>query len=325
MLGLTVGVTRPLALPPDVPVVAIGGATFGGSGKTPLAIACAKALARAGARVALVGHAYRARPRRARVVREDDALEEVGDEALVCARALGAEGVDVVVAPRRVAAIDFALGVVGAQVLVLDGVLQASPRRVDLSVLAVDTLEVLEASRWGWNLRAPPHVLRRASDLVVPTGDDARTVSRGVSLGGKLVSWSEVTRLRVGLFCALAHHERLVRWLSRRGVFPVRIVRTGDHGPRGPLARAAMYARLRAAKADRLDMWIASEKCALHLASLGGGSEGGGVGGGAEVGGGGPPPTHKTGTLAHVIDHAVELSPELARALSCLDRRARRQ
>ena len=41
--------------------------------------------ARAGARVALVGHAYRATPGRARVVAPDDALHEVGDEALVAA------------------------------------------------------------------------------------------------------------------------------------------------------------------------------------------------------------------------------------------------
>ena len=76
-------------------IVAVGGSTLGGSGKTPLAIACARELARGGARVALVGHAYRARPGRARIVSTFDPLAEVGDEALVAAHALEAQGVRV--------------------------------------------------------------------------------------------------------------------------------------------------------------------------------------------------------------------------------------
>src|SRR5271155_2411411 len=86
---------RTLVVPGHVRVVAVGGATLGGSGKTPLAIACARELARQGARVAFVGHAYRARPGRARVVLPSDALDEVGDEALVAALELAGEGVAV--------------------------------------------------------------------------------------------------------------------------------------------------------------------------------------------------------------------------------------
>ena len=96
-------VARPLVLPPQIPVLAVGGATLGGSGKTSLAIACAEQLASQGARVALVGHGFRARPRRARRVEVDDALPEVGDEALACARSLARFGASasVVVAPCR--------------------------------------------------------------------------------------------------------------------------------------------------------------------------------------------------------------------------------
>jgi len=75
------GLVRSVAVPADVRVVAVGGATLGGSGKTPLAIACARELAKQGARVAFVGHAYRAHPGRARLVSPDDSLAEVGDEA----------------------------------------------------------------------------------------------------------------------------------------------------------------------------------------------------------------------------------------------------
>src|SRR5579863_2192867 len=86
------GLTRPLQVPSRTRVVTVGGATLGGSGKTPLAIACAAEFARAGVRVAFVGHAYRAIPRRAHVVQVDDVLAEVGDEALIAARALAPVG-----------------------------------------------------------------------------------------------------------------------------------------------------------------------------------------------------------------------------------------
>ncbi len=115
-------------------MVAVGGATLGGSGKTPLAIACAEAMAD-GARVAYVAHGYRARPERAaRRHAVDDDVATVGDEALVAARALAGRA-SVVVAPSRQAALELAAE--RADVVVLDGVLQThtaprhalSPRR----------------------------------------------------------------------------------------------------------------------------------------------------------------------------------------------------
>src|SRR5947199_10694187 len=61
-------IARPLAWRDGARVIAIGGATLGGSGKTPLAIACARSFASRGSRVALVAHGYRASPGEARVV-----------------------------------------------------------------------------------------------------------------------------------------------------------------------------------------------------------------------------------------------------------------
>ena len=60
--------TRPVRVPDGVRTVTVGGATLGGSGKTRIAIAIARALASRGERVVLVGHAYRARPVFARFV-----------------------------------------------------------------------------------------------------------------------------------------------------------------------------------------------------------------------------------------------------------------
>src|SRR5262245_42908207 len=62
------GLRRPLVLPPGVHGIGVGSAVLGGAGKTPVSVALVRALAARGERVALVGHAYRASPRVARVV-----------------------------------------------------------------------------------------------------------------------------------------------------------------------------------------------------------------------------------------------------------------
>jgi len=252
-------VARPLALPRDTTVVAVGGATLGGSGKTPLAIACARELSRQGARVALVGHAYRARPGRARVVTPLDALAEVGDEALVAARALEPHHVRVVVAPSRRLAVELAAR--DADVLVLDGVLQTAPRRASLSLLAVDADEPwgrVEAVPPRGDLRAPIAALLAASDALVRVGQedaaDARVISRGAHLGGELLTWEALRPLRLGLACALARPARLVRMLARRGIVPVALARSRDHFPVGGLLPRGV------------DLWLATPKCALHVA-----------------------------------------------------------
>src|ERR1700735_4508030 len=86
-------IARRLVWREGVRVVCVGGATLGGSGKTPLAIACARELAWRRMRGAFVGHPSRAWPSRALFVSPDDPLDRVGDEALVAAQALGAHGV----------------------------------------------------------------------------------------------------------------------------------------------------------------------------------------------------------------------------------------
>jgi tetraacyldisaccharide 4'-kinase len=249
---------RLLALPDAVRVVAVGGATLGGSGKTPLAIACARELARQGARVAFVGHAYRAHPGRARFVSPDDALDEVGDEALVAARALEAHGVRVVVARSRAVAVELAAR--GVDVLVLDGVLQTAPRRASLSLLAVDAEEPwgrAEAVPPRGDLRAPVAALVAAADLVVRVGEDsadARVTSDGARLGDTLLSWEALRPLRLGLACALGRPRRLLRSLARHGITPVATALGADHAP---LAAGALQ--------HPVDLWLATAKCALHM------------------------------------------------------------
>jgi tetraacyldisaccharide 4'-kinase len=286
---------RRLAVPPGVRVVTVGGATLGGSGKTPLAIACARELALRGVRVAFVGHAYGARPGRARIVACSDAEHEVGDEALVAARALQPHHVPVVVAPRRSGAV--ARASTEADVLVMDGVLQTEPVRASLALLAVDADEP-----WGraaavppcGDLRAPVAALVSHADVVVRVGESspsspsgraasARVVSRGVHLDRTRIGWDELRYARVGLACALARPDRVLRFLQSRGVVPVAVARAPDHAP--------IPARHLSA---RVDLWLATPKCATHV------------------------PAMRAGCApVATIDHDVVLCPSLCARLLC--------
>jgi tetraacyldisaccharide 4'-kinase len=286
-------VARRLEWPPHVRVVAVGGATLGGSGKTPLAIACAMELS-AVARTILVGHGYRGAVRRTRFVLPSDALGAVGDEAIVAARDLEASGLGarVVVGPTRSAAMAWAAG--KADILVLDGVCQTAPTRASLALLAVDA-----AKPWGnaaalppfGDLRAPVSMLLEACDAIVPIGDRAgpslgfaqpgRTMpiwpasveSRGAWLhAGRsstaprseqlLLSWETLRPLRVGLVTAMARPDRVVRDLALRGVRPCAVVCAADHGPVGAGAVRACFKR---AQAERVEVWLSTPKCALHV------------------------------------------------------------
>lgn len=256
---------RRLVAPSHLRVVTVGGTTLGGSGKTRLALAVTEELARMGRRVALVGHAYHAEPWRARRVELDDALGEVGDEALACARRLaGLANAEVIVAPRRGEAVALA-SERGAEIVVLDGPIRTRPTVPDLALLAIDP-----DRPWGagvlfpaGDLRAPRASLLAAADLVVPVEAEPREVV----VDGETLPLSALgAGPSVGLFTAVARGERLLGALGRAGVAPAHVVRAPDHGP----LDGALRAELRAAVGARnLSVWLASPKCAEHLRGLG--------------------------------------------------------
>lgn len=252
-------IARPARIPAEIALVCIGGATLGGSGKTRLALACARELAASGRRVVLVGHAYRAAPPSARVVSIDDPLDVVGDEALVCARELAPSSVPVVIGPTRQAAIDHAVALGPApDVLVLDGPLavRGRSRARSLSLLAVDANRPWGSGRLppAGDLRAAREVLLAHADHVVPV--DA-TPSRVRWDARDRTSIASLRAIRYGLFTAIARPDRLVRALTRLGAPPHVVVSVRDHGPLGS-------ARARLERAP-VDAWVATPKCALHL------------------------------------------------------------
>jgi tetraacyldisaccharide 4'-kinase len=258
---------RPLTTPR--PALCVAGATLGGSGATPVAVAMARVLAAAGATVALVGHAYRARPRRARWVRPDDPLHEVGDEALVAARELAGVA-HVAVGPTRQSALDLASA--RADVVVLDGVLAlASPRAPMRALLVVDGERPWGSGRLPpcGDLRAPVSTLLAVADHVLVLGASEEAFAlptpvpwspvprelRVLGAGGERAV-ADLAGARVGLATCLARPERLVRGLHREGVAIVAHARGADHGP---------APRFPGEPSPPFDGWLATEKCALHL------------------------------------------------------------
>jgi tetraacyldisaccharide 4'-kinase len=272
-------VARPLRLPAGARVIGIGGATLGGAGKSPVAIAIARALAARGDDPALVGHAYRASPRAPRVVGRGDHVSDVGDDALAAARAL--DGVArVVVAPTRQMAVDHA-AFLGHRVIIVDALLQASPHRLSTAVLVVDGVRP-----WGagacpplGDLRAPRSALLGAADLVVAVLGEGETLHATVPAGAvvvtsrvagaasatdEVVDLGDLRTRRVGLLLAIARPERVVSALARAGIHPEVTMALADHAV--PDARA-----LAAAAVAPVDAWLTTARCATKLpAAIGG-------------------------------------------------------
>lgn len=99
------GILEPVRLP--VPVVVVGNLTVGGSGKTPLVIHLAQALAARGWRPGVISRGYGANADTPREVREDSAPGESGDEPLLIRRRTGCPvtiGADRVAAGRALLA-----------------------------------------------------------------------------------------------------------------------------------------------------------------------------------------------------------------------------
>lgn len=119
---------------PGVPVIVVGNITVGGTGKTPVVIALARALAGAGERVAVVSRGYGGRSRKPRAVAVDSDPREVGDEAVLIARSAG---VPVYVGVDRLAAARTARDG-GATLIVCDDGLQHYRLRRDLEIVTMD-------------------------------------------------------------------------------------------------------------------------------------------------------------------------------------------
>jgi tetraacyldisaccharide 4'-kinase len=153
----------------EVPVISIGNLSFGGTGKTPIAIALARDLARLGRRPAVLTRGYKRLADHQIVVMGPEprhGVAEVGDEPLEIARRL--PGVPVVVDADRARGGAEAQRL-GADVLLLDDGFQHLRLERDLDVVVIDA-----GDPWGGGalpprgrLREPLTALERADGVVI--------------------------------------------------------------------------------------------------------------------------------------------------------------
>jgi tetraacyldisaccharide 4'-kinase len=257
--------------------IAVFGATLGGSWKTPLALALAEALAERGVPVGFLAHGYLAPgglvhgslARRVgspsstdgRLVLASDDPGEVGDEALLAARRLGALDVPVVIGRAR----DASWPRLAGRCVVADG--GPGPRRPSsLRVLALDG-----PRPWGagacppaGDLRAPPPALEASADRIIRIWDEIGAPAAGPNDVTYALRLPEgLGGAAVGVITALARPGRFLSALDRRGVRPALHLELGDHaGPGAGRALEAMLARL----PRRPDVLLTTEKCAIWLA-----------------------------------------------------------
>ncbi len=119
----------------SVPVIVVGNITVGGVGKTPLVIALAKAFQSRGLKVGIVSRGYGAEgvDYPYEVTSDDDAVM-VGDEPLLLVKKIGCP---VVIAPKRVKAVEYLLTHHQSQIIISDDGLQhyAMGRSIEIAVI----------------------------------------------------------------------------------------------------------------------------------------------------------------------------------------------
>jgi len=169
-----------------VPVICVGNFTHGGAGKTPAALAIAAMLSEAGEQVFCLSRGYGgSNPGPKRVDAHADAAAEVGDEALLLARAA-----PTVVAHDRVAGAALAKQQ-GASVIVMDDGLQNASLAKDFMLAVVDGRRGIGNARVfpAGPLRAPlaAQFARIDALLVVGDGEGADAVIAAAMARGRPV------------------------------------------------------------------------------------------------------------------------------------------
>ncbi|MFP5207373.1 MAG: tetraacyldisaccharide 4'-kinase [Acidobacteriota bacterium] len=153
------------------PVVSIGNLSVGGAGKTPLAIALARALRRRGRHVDVLSRGYGRKTRGALRIDPAGAADDFGDEPLEIARAAG---VPVYVAGQRLdagrlaerEALDLPAGI-----HLLDDGFQHRQLHRDVDIVLLNRADWHGRLLPIGDLREPVRALRRAHILAIPADD----------------------------------------------------------------------------------------------------------------------------------------------------------
>jgi tetraacyldisaccharide 4'-kinase len=243
-----------------LPVVSIGNLSTGGSGKTPLTIALAKALAARGVHVDVLSRGYPRKSATAARVPPQGAAAEFGDEPLLIT---GKAGVAVYVAPDRYQAGLLAEGdLVAVTVLgephkpgihLLDDGFQHRQLHRDADIVLLDRRDWTDSLLPAGNLREPREAALRADVVAIPA-EDMELAEELQAWGWKRPVWRVRRRMEIpaidgpaAAFCGIARPEQFFDGLLAGGLDVVVHRRFPDHHPYTPrdveqLAQSALRA-----------------------------------------------------------------------------------
>ena len=217
------------ALP--VPIIVVGNLTVGGVGKTPLVIALAKFLTDKGLRVGIVSRGYGARIQAfPHQVSDQDEAWQVGDEPKLLALRTGCP---VVIAPKRLQAVQYLLAHTQPQVIISDDGLQHYAMARSLEIVVVDALRGMGVGLClpAGPLREPVQRLQQAHFVVVngehtvhthalkhtnvyPMSMHAHLLK---SFSGAEIPWADLA-MPCSAVAGIGHPERFFALLSQLGV-----------------------------------------------------------------------------------------------------------
>jgi tetraacyldisaccharide 4'-kinase len=252
------------------PVVSVGNLSTGGAGKTPFAIALAKALNKRGFTVDVLSRGYGRTSAAPARVNPGGTAEEFGDEPLLIAREAG---VPVYVARERyeagmLAEAEPAQGEYPPRIHILDDGFQHRQLHRDVNVLLLNRDDWHDRLLPAGNLREPRAAANRADVIAVSDGE------RGVE--GELRAWGwkgPVWRLRRRMeipavpgpfvaFCGIARREQFFAGLEAAGLPVAKRIAFRDHHryTAGDVERL-----LRAARAEGAGALVTTRKDEVRL------------------------------------------------------------
>jgi tetraacyldisaccharide 4'-kinase len=226
------------------PVVSIGNLSTGGSGKTPLTIALAKALTARGVPVDVLSRGYGRRAEGTARVDSNGTADEFGDEPLEIARATS---VPVYVAAQRYEAGTLAertglpmsesgeSGQAEFGLHLLDDGFQHRQLARDVDILLMSAWDLEDHLLPGGNLREPLRAAKRADVIAIPADEgDLESAMRARGWKGpiwRLRRQMAVPRIDgpVAAFCGIARPEQFFAGLEQAGLRVAARMTFGDH------------------------------------------------------------------------------------------------
>lgn len=269
----------------DVPVIAVGNITSGGSGKTPCVMTVIEILLRAGKRPAVISRGYGRTSAGLRVVSDGGgnfaSVDESGDEPLLIAHAF--PGTIVIVAERRIDAARKGMAM-GADCLIADDAFQhrALGRTLDIVMAGDELARASNPLLPSGDGREPLRSLRRANVVVSLASAEAETrthLSRHSTaellfadilatdlrdpLTDRRCTLTDLNGRSVVLLTGIAHPERVAATVSEAGARIVASCEFPDHHwfTTADLRAAADFARTHGAAI------ITTEKDWIRLAA----------------------------------------------------------